>query len=87
MLAEYGSGLYKFLLVCHILAAIVGIGAVMLNGLYAAQAQKREGPAGRRGQLRVGQSGRRPSLDQDARSAKDQEGHRRLTAALPPKSP
>jgi uncharacterized membrane protein len=47
MLAEYGSGLYKFLLVCHILSAIVGIGAVMLNGLYAAQAQKREGPAGR----------------------------------------
>jgi hypothetical protein len=47
MLAEYGSGLYKFLLLCHILSALVGIGAVMLNGLYAAQAQQRQGPAGR----------------------------------------
>ena len=48
MLAAYNSGLYKTLLVLHILVAIVGLGAVMLNGLYAAQAQKRPGPAGRR---------------------------------------
>jgi len=41
------SGIYKFLLVVHILSAIVGLGAVMLNGLYAAQAQKRPGPPGR----------------------------------------
>ena len=41
------SGIYKFLLVLHILSAIVGLGAVMLNGLYAAQVQKRPGPAGR----------------------------------------
>ena len=41
------SGTYKALLVAHILAAIVGLGAVMLNGLYAAQAQKRTGPTGR----------------------------------------
>ncbi len=41
------SGIYKLLLVLHILTAIVGLGAVMLNGLYAAQAQKRPGPAGR----------------------------------------
>ena len=41
------SGIYKFLLVLHILSAIVGLGAVMLNGLYAAQTQKRPGPAGR----------------------------------------
>lgn len=47
MLAAYGSGLYKTLLVLHILTAIVGLGAVMLNGLYAAQAQRRPGPAGR----------------------------------------
>jgi uncharacterized membrane protein len=47
MLANYGSGLYKTLLVLHILVAIVGLGAVMLNGLYAAQAQKRPGPGGR----------------------------------------
>lgn len=47
MLANYGSGLYKTLLVLHILTAIIGLGAVMLNGLYAAQAQKRQGPGGR----------------------------------------
>ena len=47
MLATYGSGLYKTLLVLHILTAIVGLGAVMLNGLYAAQAQKRQVPGGR----------------------------------------
>ncbi|MDQ1456893.1 MAG: putative integral rane protein [Actinomycetota bacterium] len=47
MLADYGSGLYKTLLVLHILTSIVGLGAVMLNGLYAAQAQKRAGPGGR----------------------------------------
>ena len=47
MLADYGSGLYKSLLVLHILTAIVGLGAVMLNGLYAAQAQKRAGQGGR----------------------------------------
>jgi len=41
------SGIYKFLLVVHILSAIVGLGAVMLNGLYAAQGQKRPGPPGR----------------------------------------
>jgi uncharacterized membrane protein len=47
MLANTNSGLYKTLLVLHILVAIVGLGAVMLNGIYAAQAQKRPGPAGR----------------------------------------
>jgi hypothetical protein len=41
------SGIFKFLLVLHILSAIVGIGGVILNGLYAAQAQKRQGPGGR----------------------------------------
>ena len=47
VLANTNSGLYKTLLVLHILTAIVGLGAVMLNGLYAAQAQKRPGPGGR----------------------------------------
>jgi len=41
------SGIFKLLLVLHILSAIVGLGAVMLNGLYGAQAQKRPGPPGR----------------------------------------
>src|SRR6266480_1919439 len=41
MLADNGSGPYKLLLVLHILSAIVGLGAVMLNGLYAAQAARR----------------------------------------------
>ena len=47
MLANTNSGIYKTLLVLHILTAIVGLGAVMLNGIYAAQAQKRAGPGGR----------------------------------------
>lgn len=47
MVATYGSGLYKTLLVLHILTAIVGLGAVMLNGIYGAQAAKRPGPPGR----------------------------------------
>jgi hypothetical protein len=41
------SGIFKLLLVLHILSAIVGLGAVMLNGLYGAQAAKRPGPTGR----------------------------------------
>jgi uncharacterized membrane protein len=47
LLATTNSGLYKTLLVLHILVAIIGLGSVMLNGIYAAQAQKRPGPAGR----------------------------------------
>jgi hypothetical protein len=49
MLALGGTntGIYKFFLVCHVLVAIVGLGSVMLNGIYAAQAQKRQGPSGR----------------------------------------
>jgi hypothetical protein len=41
------SGIYRFFLVVHILSVVVGIGAVMLNGVYAAQSQKRPGPGGR----------------------------------------
>src|SRR5436190_10480577 len=49
MLAFAGtnSGIYKLLLVVHILSVVVGIGAVMLNGLYARETQKRQGPLGR----------------------------------------
>ena len=39
--------LYKAVLVLHIVAAIVGFGAVFLNGVYAAQSKKRPGPEGR----------------------------------------
>ena len=42
----YGSDGYKVVLVLHILTAIVGLGAVMLNGLYGAQAKSRKGPEG-----------------------------------------
>lgn len=47
MLATTSSGAYKLILVIHILSVVVGIGAVMLNGLYAQQTQKRQGPMGR----------------------------------------
>jgi hypothetical protein len=43
----FGSGLFKLFLVLHILTAIVGLGGVLLNGVYAAQAQQRPGPGGR----------------------------------------
>jgi uncharacterized membrane protein len=38
------SGIYKFLLVLHILCAIVGIGGVTLNAFYGMAAQRRKGP-------------------------------------------
>jgi Predicted integral membrane protein (DUF2269) len=44
---EFGSGVFKALVVLHVLSAIVGIGGVLLNGFYAAEAQKRPGPNGR----------------------------------------
>jgi hypothetical protein len=47
MLASYQDNLYKLTFLLHILVAIVGLGAVMLNGLYAAQAQKWQGPPSR----------------------------------------
>jgi uncharacterized membrane protein len=39
------TGLYKFVLLCHITTVVVGIGATMLNGVYAAKAKKAGGPA------------------------------------------
>lgn len=41
------GSLYRVLLLLHIVAAIVGFGGVLLNGVYAAQSQQRPGPAGR----------------------------------------
>jgi uncharacterized membrane protein len=38
------SGIYKLLLVLHILCAIVGIGGVTLNAFYGMAAQRRNGP-------------------------------------------
>ncbi len=46
MLAEYGSDVYKVVLVLHILCAIVGFGAVVLNGIYGQQAKSHKGPEG-----------------------------------------
>jgi uncharacterized membrane protein len=40
------SGIYKLVLVLHILTAIVGFGAVLLNGIYGQQARSRRGTEG-----------------------------------------
>lgn len=40
------SGIYKLLLVLHILSAIVGFGGVFLNGVYGMQAKNRRGREG-----------------------------------------
>jgi uncharacterized membrane protein len=37
---------YKFFLLLHILAVVYGIGGVLLNGVYGAEAKKRPGPGG-----------------------------------------
>lgn len=41
-----GSGAYNFLFLLHIAFAIVGFGAVLLNGVYAREAKARPGPGG-----------------------------------------
>ena len=46
LLATIVSTPYKIVLVLHILAAIIGFGSVMLNGVYASEARKRPGPEG-----------------------------------------
>lgn len=46
ILAAYDSDLYRVVLVLHILCAIVGFGAVMLNAIYGAESKKRPGPEG-----------------------------------------
>lgn len=40
------STAYKIVLLLHILCAIVGFGAVFLNGLYGREAKRRPGPGG-----------------------------------------
>lgn len=45
--AGMGSGTYKALLAAHILTSVVGLGGVVLNGVYASEAQRRQGPSGR----------------------------------------
>src|SRR5258707_13369992 len=40
------TGVYRFLLLCHLMAVIVGFGSVVLNGLYGAETKKRRGPEG-----------------------------------------
>ena len=44
--AGLNSGAYKLVLVLHIMCAIVGFGAVFLNGLYAAQVRAYKGREG-----------------------------------------
>jgi uncharacterized membrane protein len=46
VLASTSDGLYRFFLFLHLVAVVVGFGAVLLNGLYGAQAKKRPGPGG-----------------------------------------
>jgi hypothetical protein len=46
ILGAYDSGLYRAVLVAHVLCAIVGFGAVMLNAIYGAESKKRPGPEG-----------------------------------------
>jgi uncharacterized membrane protein len=41
-----GDSSYDLLLLLHILTAIVGFGAVFLNGIYGTQAKSRQGPEG-----------------------------------------
>ncbi|HUR49844.1 MAG TPA: hypothetical protein VMY88_10020 [Acidimicrobiales bacterium] len=41
-----GSTGYKIVFLLHILCAIIGFGAVMLNGIYAAEVKKRRGAEG-----------------------------------------
>lgn len=45
-LGVIGSDGYKLVLILHVLATVVGLGAVFLNGLYGAQAKARKGPEG-----------------------------------------
>jgi uncharacterized membrane protein len=46
LLATVSSNAYRIVLALHILAAIVGFGSVLLNGVYAAKAKARGGTEG-----------------------------------------
>jgi hypothetical protein len=54
----YRSTLYNIVLVLHIIVVIVGIGTVMLNGIYGAETRKRPGPGG----LAIAQANYRVSM-------------------------
>lgn len=41
--ADVGDGLYNLFYLLHIVAVVVGLGSVILNGVYAAQAKARTG--------------------------------------------
>ena len=42
----YRENLYDFVLVLHILAVVIGFGAVFLNGIYGSEARSNQGPVG-----------------------------------------
>jgi uncharacterized membrane protein len=46
VLGTIDSDAYRIVLILHITAVVIGIGAVYLNGLYGAQAKARKGPEG-----------------------------------------
>jgi uncharacterized membrane protein len=46
VVGAYNDDLYNTLLVLHILCAIVGFGAVVLNAIYGNEVKKRPGPEG-----------------------------------------
>ena len=46
LLADYSDTAYDIVLTLHILCAIIGFGAVILNGIYGAQVRAHPGPEG-----------------------------------------
>ncbi len=46
MIADYSDAAYDIVLVLHIVCAIVGFGAVILNGIYGQQVMAHPGPEG-----------------------------------------
>lgn len=46
LIASYRDNAYDFVLVLHILAVVIGLGAVFLDGVYGAQIKARRGPEG-----------------------------------------
>ncbi|HEX5587694.1 MAG TPA: DUF2269 family protein [Acidimicrobiia bacterium] len=46
IVGAYYDGFYKFVLVLHILCAIIGFGAVFLNMVYSLEMRKHPGPGG-----------------------------------------
>jgi uncharacterized membrane protein len=46
LLGTISSNAYRVVLALHIIAVVVGFGAVLLNGVYASKAKARSGPEG-----------------------------------------